>query len=106
MISQVRDQQWRSILNLTEKMLDASNEEEWDALVSFEAQRGKLLSVFFAKAVSLSEAQAIRNGIAEIMTTDKKICGLSASAHFKIGEKLNKLATHKNASSAYLKNTG
>jgi len=106
MLNKERDRQWSSILNLTQKMLHAAYEEEWDSLVSYESQRSKLLSVFFASKPIPEESEMVRKGITETMAADKEIHRLSAAAHIQIGEKLNKLANHKSATSAYLKNTG
>ncbi len=36
-------QPWEEVLSLTEQMLDAARKSDWDALVEFEQQRGRLL---------------------------------------------------------------
>jgi len=106
MLDTERDRQWSSILSLTQKMLSAAYESEWDSLISYEAQRSKLLSIFFENKPLPAESEVLRKGITKTMAADKEIYRLSAAAHVQIGGKLNKLANHKSATSAYLKNTG
>ena len=72
-----RASDWESLLLLTRDMLVTAKTGDWDSVLSFEEKRRAHIERFFATPVSAQEADAVRQGILEILDSDKRLLRLS-----------------------------
>jgi hypothetical protein len=73
--SRLRD--WDSILLRTREMLEAANAGDWDRVVDLEALRREEIAHFFAAGVAAYETARVRQGIQEILDSDRELLTMS-----------------------------
>jgi len=116
---QKRQQQWQTILQLTQQMrelavpneslTDLSVDEEyakqpWQAISDIESSRLTLINDFFSEPVVESDAQEIADGIRQIQSVDSELFVISKNIQKEIGATFSKMGNGQRAVSAYSNN--
>ncbi|MDH5517312.1 MAG: hypothetical protein OEY36_05785 [Gammaproteobacteria bacterium] len=115
-----RQQQWQTILQLTQQMrqlavpneslADLALDEEyakqpWLAISKLEHSRLALLKQFFSDQVSTDEAAEVAQGIATIQALDLQLLTISQTIKNEIGAVFSRIGDAQHAISAYSNNT-
>ena len=95
------DKQWHEILTISEAMLVAAKNEQWDPLIELESVRQKLLVVYFDEEVQVGELELVTHGIDFILKSDKEISEIVKLHSLKIKDELSKLKSNRIAISNY-----
>jgi hypothetical protein len=77
LVDKTRLQDWDDILAHTREMLEAGTAGEWDRVVAVEAVRRDQIARFFAGGIADYEAAHVRQGIQEILESDRQLLALS-----------------------------
>jgi len=97
--------QWDEVLALTDRMLDAARKSDWDGLVEFEQQRGRLLEDIRLHEADAVHAQQHRNRKREllqvIMTRDDEIRLLTQDWMRELRDILASVNTEQRLSKSY-----
>ena len=100
-----REQNWLSIITMSEKMHELAQQLQWEDLASLENKRQELIRTFFTDPVLVEDADTIRAGIHQILSMDKQIISLSKKHRESLGKELINFRTNKKAVSAYKVNS-
>ena len=95
------DAHWSEIITITESMLNAAKNAQWDPLINMEAIRQELLKVFFGKEIQVDKLEVVKQGIHFIINTDKEISELVKSQSIQIKDEMSKLKNNRSAISQY-----
>jgi hypothetical protein len=68
---------WEVLLSITRQMLAMASAGDWDCVLPLEEERRARIARFFATTVSPQEADSVREGILEILESDKRLLELS-----------------------------
>jgi hypothetical protein len=68
---------WDGILSHTRAMLEAGRAGDWDRVVALEAIRRDEIARFFAGGIADYEVVHVRQGIQEILESDRKLLDIS-----------------------------
>lgn len=77
LVDTARAGEWEEILANTRGMLAAATADDWDRVVALEAERRARIKGFFAAAVAPYESAWVRDGIQEILESDRKLLAMS-----------------------------
>jgi hypothetical protein len=72
-----RLQDWESILSHTREMREAAVAGDWDQVVLLEAERRAEIARFFKAGIADYERVHVRQGIEEILESDRELLALS-----------------------------
>jgi hypothetical protein len=72
-----RLQDWERILSHTREMREAATAADWDRVVVLEAERREEIARFFKAGIADYERVHVRQGIQEILESDRKLLELS-----------------------------
>lgn len=118
-MSDERQQQWHTILQMTQQMrelavpneslTDLSVDEEyakqpWQAISDIESSRLTLIKDFFSQPVAESDASEIAEGIRQIQSVDSELFIISKNIQKEIGSTFSKMGNAQRAVSAYSNN--
>jgi len=98
---EARQQQWKSILQITEQLHQLSADESWQAVTELESERLGQLQKFFSTAVDKTEVNEIEEGIREMLKSDELLMQLITSQQQNISDVVKKISTGKKAIKAY-----
>ena len=101
MLSEKRNQQHVSIIELSKQMLDACEQEQWESLAGLEAERRKLIEAFFDPAPEAQEAEAVTRAVHQIQALEKELIKRCTDARQVCLQQLNNIDAGKRASAAY-----
>jgi len=118
-MSDKRQQQWQTILQMTQQMrelavpneslTDLSVDEEyakqpWQAISDIESSRLTLIKDFFSQPVAENDAPEIAEGIRQIQSVDSELFVISKNIQKEIGATFSKMGNAQRAVSAYSNN--
>jgi triphosphoribosyl-dephospho-CoA synthetase len=92
--------EFQKIILISEKMLEAARQENWDDVTIYERERKKLLAEFFSKSSNLRNT-GLSSGIRTILENDREIVRLGAAKREKLRSALQKFNQRKDAVEAY-----
>ena len=95
------NKQWDEIMTISDSMLSAAKNAQWDPLVELESTRQKLLELFFAQEIAVKQREVIKQGIHFILKADKEISVLVKLQSTQIKDELSKLKNNRTAISQY-----
>jgi hypothetical protein len=72
-----RLQEWERILSHTREMREAAGSGDWDRVVLLEAERREEIACFFKAGVADYERVHVRQGIQQILESDRELLALS-----------------------------
>jgi len=114
-----QQEQWRTILKLTqqmrelavpnEKLADLSVDKEyakqpWQAISKLELERLQLLKDFFSVQPDANDSQMIAEGIQKIQTVDQDLVSISQRLQKDLGKSFSRIGNSQRAASAYASN--
>lgn len=94
-------QQLAAVMDLTDAMLQAAQQQNWEGLNEKETRRRELLAGAFAETSGLQEAKHIAQCITHILDVDKQIIHLSEIGRQALSDKLRGLGRGRRAKAAY-----
>ena len=96
------------IVSLSQKMLNAAKEGEWDRVVELEGQRSPQLETLLAKLTIADQTQAISDflhqAITSIIASDKEVAMLAVAHKDVLSQEVRDLGSSRKAVNAYLDN--
>ena len=99
--AQTRQLQWQKILDMTRRMRQLSEKENWAAVLEVQGERQSLIETFFASPVNESEAEQLADGIRAIMQSDQQLMQQGAEQYKQLGQSLLNMSTSRKAINAY-----
>jgi len=96
-----RQQQWQSILQMTEQLQQLSAEQNWQAVTELESQRFSHLQDFFSTQVEPDEAENVAAGIRKMLKSDALLVERSIGQKQDISDNVRKMINAKQAIKAY-----
>ncbi|MCW8934615.1 MAG: flagellar protein FliT [Gammaproteobacteria bacterium] len=102
---QARQQQWKSILKMTEMLHQLSAEENWQAMTELESERFGKIENFFSTPVSASEAEEIGEGIRQMLKSDELLKQNSLSQQQNMSDGIKKISRGRQVVEAYNKHS-
>jgi len=94
-----REELLNSIIDMTQKMLDHAQQQEWEALNLLEEKRRTLITAFFDQQKTLSDAHQI--SIQTIIQLDEKTQQLVTTKRNDVGQSIQSLGQKRHVHSAY-----
>jgi len=98
---EARQQQWSSILQMTEKLHQLSAEENWPAMTELESERFGQIENFFSTPVTESEVEEVEQGIRQMLQSDELLKQHSLSQQQNMSDGIKKMSTGRKAIKAY-----
>jgi len=89
------------ILNLTESMLVAAKNEEWEQLIEIGSERYQYLAQFSVFSSTPADAPWVRQGLERVLEIDKHIVQMSEKRKNTLAETNKNLSKGQAASKAY-----
>jgi len=77
LVDMARLQDWERILSQTREMREAAEAGDWDRVVLLEAERREEIARFFKAGVADYERVHVRQGIQQILESDRELLALS-----------------------------
>jgi len=96
-----RQQQWQSILQMTEQLQQLSAEQNWLAVTELESKRFSCLQDFFSTEVKPEEAEEVAAGIRKMLESDALLVEHGTRQKQDISDNVRKMITAKQAIKAY-----
>lgn len=93
--------QWHQILSLTDSLLVAANNGEWEQIERLEAQRRPLIFEFFQRYPNAKQSVTIAEDIAKILAQDRKVMELATKHQNQIAIELGRLKQNRHAIATY-----
>ena len=94
-------QDLRQVMAISRTMLEKAREESWDDVFVLEAERSKLIRLFFSEPFQQEYAEAVAAGIQAIMVIDRDIMALGALKRLDLAQTLQAMDQGKKAVKAY-----
>ena len=91
----------KRVMALSETMLEAAQEQDWDRLNTLTAQRQPLLEQVFADARRRMSPDALQRCILRLLEIDKRIIQLGQQSQRQMLEKLSDFGRGRKAKQAY-----
>jgi len=101
MDSTERQNQWQSILQMTEQLQQLSVDENWQSMTELSTQRQAGLDVFFSTAVSVEEAEEVGEGIRKILQSDQRLIDMGRAHQVEMSNAVKKISGTRKAIKAY-----
>jgi len=98
---EARQQQWDSILQMTETLHQLSVEENWQAMIELESSRFGKIEDFFSTPVSATEVDEVEKGIRQMLKSDEALKQFSAQKQQTMSDGVKKISTGRKAVNAY-----
>lgn len=98
---QPRQQQWKSILQMTEMLHQLSAEENWQAMTELESERFGKIESFFSTPVAESEVEEVGEGIRQMLQSDELLKQQSLTQQQSMSDGIKKISTGRKAIKAY-----
>jgi len=98
---EARQQQWKSILQMTETLHQLSAEENWQLMTELESERFDKIEDFFSTPVLESEAEEVGEGIRQMMKSDELLKQFSLQKQQTMSDGVKKISTGRKAVNAY-----
>jgi len=83
--------QWRTILDLSTRMLEHAETRDWQSLEALMSARDKLLKLYFAEGAAPARVAMLKEQIATIQANDRLIVELTQKNRELLAEELIKL---------------
>ena len=83
--------QWRTILDLSTRMLEHAETRDWQSLEALMSARDKLLKLYFADGAAAERVAMLKEQIATIQANDRLIVDLTQKNRELLAEELIKL---------------
>lgn len=96
-----RQQQWQTILQMTEQLHGLSADEDWLAMTELGEARQASLEVYFSAPVDTADAEEIAAGIREIQQSDELLMQNSHVHKQKMSAEVQKISISRQAIKAY-----
>ena len=94
-----RQQLLDQALNISRRMLELGDDEQWDQVIELEAQRRLVLERAFATRDPVNESLAQR--VREILDLDKSLMAMSLKVRDEVAAELGHFNRSRKASNAY-----
>ena len=88
-------------LVVSEQMLGAAKEEDWQRLIDLETKRHDLIRSAFAKPIARSDGDNVAAVVGRIQAINQSLIALGNQGREKLAGALNRMATGRRALSAY-----
>jgi len=102
---QPRQQQWQSILQMTEMLHQLSAEENWQAMTELESERFGKIENFFLTPVAESEVEEVGEGIRQMLKSDELLKQHSVTQQQNMSDGIKKISTGRKVVEAYNKHS-
>ena len=89
---------------MTQQMIEAAEQEQWEQVVALYRQRDPLLRVFFSQAELSEEAEFLRQAIPELEALEERLRLHCANARDEAAKHLGRFSLGRKAHAAYQKN--
>lgn len=89
---------------MSQAMLILARADDWDAVSSLEPRRRQLMEAFFARKIGSEEAEAVAQGIREVLEVDREVMILCQQTKDVIGQQMSQLTLGRRAEAAYNSN--
>ncbi len=96
-----RQQQWQSILQLSEQLKSEFDQQNWQQMDELNAERQQKLETFFAAPVSTEEAEAIAGQIQQIIHDDKQLMQQARQQQLQLVDEAKTMSSNRQAINAY-----
>lgn len=96
-----RQNQWHSILQMSDALQLLFDKEEWQAMTELNMQRQQKMDTFFSVKVSDDEAMVIASGIQDMLKSDARIAELGQQQKNAMFDNLKRVSTGRQAIKAY-----
>ena len=94
-------EQWATILDLSQRMLELAETRDWDSLPPLMNARDKLIKLYFTPSGSVERTQAMKEQIEMIQNNDRLIVELTKHNRELLADELIKLQKAKQTVNAY-----
>ncbi len=88
-------------LAVSEEMVGAAKDEDWQRLVELETKRHDLIRSAFAKPIARSDGDNVAAVVGRIQAINQSLMALGNQGREKLASALNRMATGRRALSAY-----
>lgn len=93
--------EWTGIRWVSRRLLESVRDKDWQSAAELQAQRDRMVRNFFQSPVSGLEAEFVRQGILEILESDKECMDLIGEEKRTAGAKIYNLQSGRRARKAY-----
>lgn len=95
---------WQQIAAMSQAILAAAQANDWDAVSALEPQRRTLMEAFFAYPVGVADADAVAQGIREVLDVDREVMVLCQQTKDALSQQMGQLTQGRRAEAAYTSN--
>jgi hypothetical protein len=96
-----RQQQWQAILQLSARLKDEFEQQNWQQLDELNAERQQKLEAFFATPVSAEEAESIAGQIQQIIHDDQQLMQQVREQQLQLVDEAKTMSSNRQAINAY-----
>lgn len=96
-----QQQLWQGILQMSDKLKQLSDDQDWSAMIDLEARRNEKIQAFFASGISQADANEVAQGIRKILNNDSHLLGLAQKQQQTMHSSVQKITSSRQAIKAY-----
>jgi hypothetical protein len=89
------------ILNMTDRMVLAADQSDWDTVGDLESERKRLIQSLFCDPLPASLMPDLAGGIRKVLEANKEIAALGGESRQKLAGELQQLNQRRKAQQAY-----